>query len=595
MPVRLHVLGGLHAFRDAVPLAWVPAQRVRSALLVYLALTREAARDQLAQLLWPDEAAERARHALSQTLYLLRQAFGESCIENTGQLLRFGAPVECDALQFEGAVARGDLVQAVSLYRGAFLKDVSLSESPEFEAWVDRERAKYGRLHRRACRLLIDGLVGERRLVEAIEAAREWVSLEPFDDEAQHRLIELLAANGQRSDALEHYGLYEKLLARDELVPLDETRALVAQLRASELGRIASVTTSLPEVAGAATDHAARSPGAPRGPPAADDLVAALERELRPDLELLRPLGQGRNGRVFLARETRLDRLVAVKVLASELTGDRVARARFEREARAAAALAHPNAVSVYRFGFLADGMPYLVMQYVKGVTLEDRLAAEGLLPVPQARRVLAEVADALAAAHRSGFVHRDLRPNNVLCDEESGRVLVSDFGLAGILPRARGGEEAITGAGEMLCVPDYASPELLRGESASEGSDVYALGVMGYQLLAGSGPFPAMRAADALALHLNRPPRPLRSLRPDADEQLAELLERCLAKDPSKRPRAAFLARALRAGAAGPAESADARAPATIRRGLLQRLLPKLFALLATVALPSGTLLIFT
>lgn len=143
-----------------------------------------------------------------------------------------------------------------------------------------------------------------------------------------------------------------------------------------------------------------------------------------------------------------------------------------------------------------------VVFQYVRGGTLEDRLAAEGSLPVAEARRVLAAVADALAAAHRSGFVHRDVRPNNVLCDDD-GRVLVSDFGLAGVLPEVHGSVSRLTGAGEVLGNLEYCSPEQLRGEEASEGSDVYALGVMGYRILAGEGPFGAARESDLMAAHL--------------------------------------------------------------------------------------------
>ncbi len=319
--------------------------------------------------------------------------------------------------------------------------------------------------------------------------------------------------------------------------------------------------------------------------------VGLLARELRPDLELLRPLGEGRSGRVFLARERSLNRLVAVKVLAPELARDPVALARFEREARAAGALAHPNAVAVYRFGYLSSGVPYLVLQYVKGEkTLEDRLAAEGPLSVPETRRVLAEVADALAAAHRSGFVHRDLRPGNVLCDEDSGRVLVADFGLAGVLPSAGGTDVRITRKGELLGAPEYTSPEQLRGEQASEASDVYALGIMGYRLLTGEGPFEAKKGLGALTAHLSEPPRPLRSLRADADEQLSELLERCLAKDPAKRPRAAYIAQGLGGGlpgAAGRPAGMPAALPAEhtpVLEDLLRRRIPQIVAVTAVI-----------
>jgi DNA-binding SARP family transcriptional activator len=571
MPIRLQVLGGLRAFHDDVQLGWVPPQRIRSALLVYLALEREATRKLLARTFWPDDEPENARHALSQLLYLLRQALGDSVIETAGETVRFGIPVVCDALEFERAAERGELALAASLYRGAFLKDVGLSDSREFTAWVDRERARYGRLYRRTCRGIIQDLLEEQKLAAALDAARGWATLEPFEDEAQHRLIELLSASGQRSEALQQYELYERLLAGEGLEPLEETRKLVAQLRAAELGAGSFAATSIEsprkhEVAPAAAvrDTPAAGRTARGEAAAAGELFAALERELGPELELLRPLGEGRTGRVFLAREARLNRLVAVKVMASEAAADQVALARFEREARAAASLNHPHAVQVYRFGYLASGIPYLVLQYVRGGTLEDRLTAEGPLPVHEARRVLAAVADALAAAHHSGFVHRDMRPNNVLCDED-GRVLVSDFGLAGVLPEVHGSVSPLTGAGEVLGNVEYCSPEQLRGEETSEKSDVYALGVLGYWTLAGEGPFRASRESDLMTAHLRAPPRPLMTLRPDVDPALSELLERCLAKDPVKRPRAAFLAQALRAEsqAAGSGAGMPPRRPA--------------------------------
>jgi len=595
MSLRLQVLGGLQAFHDDVQLGWVPGQRTRSALFVYLALEPDARREQLARLFWPDEESERARHDLSQTLYLLRQALGDESIEQQGDLLRFSPPVESDARQLEAALERGDFAGAAGHYRGTFLRDVILCDSREFEAWVDRERARYGRLHRRARRGQIDDLVARDLDTEAIEAARAWTVLEPFEDEGQHRLIGLLAASGQRAEALRQYELYEKLLASEQLEALDETKALVAQIRAGEVGRTGVMGTSVPAAGAPSGSRAASLSVKPAAEPASltgpttHDSLTEIARELSPDLEVLRPLGEGRSGRVFLARETRLQRLVAVKVLAPELAGDRVALGRFEREARAAAALNHPNAVPVYRFGYLGSGVPYLVMQYVKGGTLADKLEAEGPLPVARARQVLSEVADALATAHRSGFVHRDLRPGNVLCDEEGGRVLVSDFGLAGVLPEARDSELRLTNAGEVLGVPEYTSPEQLRGEDASEGSDVYALGVMGYRMLASEGPFGAKKGSTLLAAHLREQPRPLRLLRADVDAKLADLLERCLAKDPLKRPRAAYLAQTLRQE---PAASAPAPLPAppaapspTSANGdavtdLLRRRLPQIVAI---------------
>src|SRR5688500_12718957 len=150
-----------------------------------------------------------------------------------------------------------------------------------------------------------------------------------------------------------------------------------------------------------------------------------------------------------------------------ELGMDGAPRRRFEREARSAASLTHPNVVSVHRLGRLADGTPYLVMTYVNGRTLADRLKAEGLMPEPEARSLLTQMASALAAAHKKGIVHRDVRPANVLVEEETGRFLLSDFGIAGLL-EGEGSEQRLTRTGQIIGEPRYASPEQLRGEKVT-------------------------------------------------------------------------------------------------------------------------------
>jgi serine/threonine protein kinase len=274
--------------------------------------------------------------------------------------------------------------------------------------------------------------------------------------------------------------------------------------------------------------------------------LADLKAELAPDLEVIRLLGKGRMAEVYLARQVSLDRLVAVKVLSSGISRNDAARARFGREAKAAASLESPNAVSVYRYGNLENGIPYLVMQYVRGGTLADRLEAEGPLPEEEAREILAKMADALASAHDRDFVHRDVRAANVLCDREAGRVLLSDFGLAGIRPESQDADARITRTGEIIGTPGYLSPEQLKGEPATEATDVFALGVMGYEILVGEGPFAGRTQRDTIMRSLREPPTPLANLKPGIDPQLAQILERCLAKEPEKRPTAAFLAKAL-------------------------------------------------
>jgi serine/threonine protein kinase len=317
----------------------------------------------------------------------------------------------------------------------------------------------------------------------------------------------------------------------------------------------------------------------PRSEEAIAERLASLKAELAPDLEVIRLLGTGRMAEVFLARQVSLDRLVAVKVLSRRTSRDESARARFDRESKAIASLETPHAVSVYRSGHLEDGVPFLVMQYVRGGTLEDRLEAEGPLPGPEAKRILASVAEALATAHEQDFVHRDVRAANVLCDRDAGRVLLSDFGLAGIRPESQDSDARITRTGEIIGTPGYLSPEQLKGEPATEATDVFALGLMAYEILTGEGPFAGKSQRETIMRSLREPPTPLKILKPDIDPPLAELLERCLAKTPEKRPSAAFLARALgdeNFGRVGGPDGPETSEDLNVFESLLKRKLPQ-------------------
>lgn len=271
-----------------------------------------------------------------------------------------------------------------------------------------------------------------------------------------------------------------------------------------------------------------------------------LRESLGPDFDIIRRLGQGSMATVYLAREQALERLVAVKVLLPGRARDETARRRFEREARSAAALAHPHVVQVFRFGRLPDETPYLVMRFVKGRTMEERLKAEGRLDVALAREVLHDVCSALAAAHAQGIVHRDVRPANILWDEKGGCAYLSDFGIAALL--ATGGEDVtrLTKTGQMVGDPRYLSPEQLLDEDLTELSDMYAIGVLGYELFTGEGPYGATTNTQWITAHLTGEPRDLREMRPDVDPRVADLLLRCLAREPKHRPSAADAARIL-------------------------------------------------
>ncbi|UCC72757.1 MAG: serine/threonine protein kinase [Gemmatimonadota bacterium] len=318
-----------------------------------------------------------------------------------------------------------------------------------------------------------------------------------------------------------------------------------------------------------------------------DELEALLKSELAPELEIVRRLGRGAMAYVYLARERQLKRLVAVKVLSPKLARDERARLRFEREAQAVAALSHPNIVAVHRVGRLSNDLPFFVMQYVKGRTMDERLQAEGPLPVSEARNVIVEVASALAAAHQKGIVHRDVRPDNVLYEEESSRALLSDFGIAAILASGEAGQAArLTRTGELVGDPAYMSPERLSGQDLTERSDVYALGILGYELLTGAGPYLAKSRRELIAAHIQAEPKRLSDLRGDVDPDLEAVLRRCLSKEPDYRPNAADVARRLASpGEVTPMPPLRAPAPGGRLSSITERRLPQIVIAYGAVA----------
>jgi serine/threonine protein kinase len=288
-------------------------------------------------------------------------------------------------------------------------------------------------------------------------------------------------------------------------------------------------------------------------------LDATVLAELRPDLEVLRPLGSGDTANVYLAREPALQRLVAVKVLRPEVAADTVARQRFEREAQSAARISHPHVTAVYRVGRLADDVPYMVMEYIDGRTVRDIVESGTPFDYADARKLLASVAAALGAAHDRGIIHRDVRPGNVFVENRTARAVLGDFGIAALRESGSASAARLTAVGVKLGETRYMSPEQIRGEQVTEQSDVYAFGILAYEVLAGRGPYDAKGEAQMIAAHLQRVPLKLRELRDDVDAAVAALIERCLAKDPNRRPRAQEITVALTAGSAVAADAAPA------------------------------------
>ena len=266
-----------------------------------------------------------------------------------------------------------------------------------------------------------------------------------------------------------------------------------------------------------------------------------LARALAPRYEVRELLGRGAMGLVFQARETELRRLVAVKVLSPVLAADPTARKRFSREARAAAAVSNAFVVPVYGVGETAEpGLPYIVMQYVNGPTLASWMAEHPRPAEATARRIVGEIARALAAAHARGLVHRDVKPGNVLLDAESGRALVADFGVAAVLPSSPdAATQQLTVRGQVVGTYAYMSPEQISGGITGPASDVYSLGILAHELFAGEPPLNAPTPMAWVAAHLRDRPASLVQRRPGLSPECAEVLDRCLAKDPEQRPTA--------------------------------------------------------
>ena len=312
-----------------------------------------------------------------------------------------------------------------------------------------------------------------------------------------------------------------------------------AQLRDEVLSLVASAAEpddadshSLPGLRSAIAGEASRALGtrSARGAQGDAELQAALATALGQQYEILRLLGRGGMGAVYLARDRALERFVAVKVLRPDLADVQAGRERFRREARIAAHLSHPGILPLHTFGEIG-GLWYFVMGYVRGVTLAERLRVEGRMEPGEACRIVTELAEALECAHRSGVIHRDIKPANVLLDDDSGRAVLADFGIA----KVRDAGDSLTGTGAMIGTPSFMSPEQASGAAhLDERSDIWSLGAVGYAMLAGREP----RAANGSGAPHDRRDAitPLSDVAPAVPAELAQVVMRALARDPASR-----------------------------------------------------------
>ncbi len=307
----------------------------------------------------------------------------------------------------------------------------------------------------------------------------------------------------------------------------------------------------------------------------ADALRRRLQAALGADFTVETMLGEGGFAVVFAVFDRKLSRRIAVKVLRPELTASRSSKQRFIREAESVARLNHPHILPIFFVGD-APGLVWFGMPLVDGETLDARLRRDGRLSETEAARIGAEVADALAEAHATGLVHRDIKPLNIMLHGSRGRVLVADFGIA---KAAAGSGEQLTATGVAIGSPHYMSPEQACGaEQVDQRSDIYTMGIVLWQALAGGLPFEAAESRAVLMQQMTRPLPRLRERRPDLSAAMAAVVEKCTEKEPRDRYQSADeVAHALRAIAAG--------APAHAGRGPDTRTLVVAAAGLAAVA----------
>ncbi|MBA3258144.1 MAG: protein kinase [Gemmatimonadales bacterium] len=508
---RLQAFGGLTlADSSGAPVA---CQRRRLALLTLIASAydRGVTRDKLVAHLWAESPADPARHALEQLVYAVRRQLAEDVFLGTDPLRLNPVRIVSDLAEFRRALDRDDPAEAMVLYRGPFLDGFYLTEAPEFERWTEEERVRLAEEHARALHRLARQADAQGQKTVEIDCWRKLATLDPLGERTALGLVRALAGAGDWAGALQQARAYDARVRQELAVPpMTDLTAEVERLR----GTVA-VTR-----------------------PSSERQRYVLEQEI----------GRGALATVHRARDCKLNRAVALKLLRPQVSSATDLR-RFLREISIISGLHHPHILQLYDSGTLEleDGRTatYYVMPLVRGESLRDRLRREGELPVDDAVAIAREVADALSYAHARGIVHRDVKPENILL--EPGHALVSDFGIAFALDAAGG--EKLSLSGFSLGTPGYMSPEQAGGSPRIDGrSDLYSLGCVLYEMLAGAPPFSGATAQAIVARHLSDPVPPLRTVRPAVPVALERVVLRALAKLAADRfPTAEQLGDALR------------------------------------------------
>jgi DNA-binding SARP family transcriptional activator len=513
--LRLRALGGL-TLLDAggTPLV-TPRRRLGLLALLAAAGGRGLSRDKLVAYLWPESSAEHARHGLDQLLYSIRRQLSDGVFLGTDPLQANPSVLSSDVGDFERALGADDLAEAAALYQGPFLDGFFLSDAPAFEQWAESVGSRLATAYEGALYRLARDAGGRGQHTIEIDWWRRLAALDPLNERSALGLARALAGAGDWAGALHQAEVYESFV-REELAipPTPELTAFVQRIRSG----------------------ADRSGEQKDGPVPASRTAGAASSFPGERYHIERELGRGIMATVYLARDLKHDRPVALKVLRPELATSTEAK-RFLREIAIAAGLHHPHILQLYDSGALetpgrAPSL-YYVMPFAGGESLRERLVKEVQLPLEDALRIAREVADALAYAHLRGIVHRDIKPENLLL--ESGHALVADFGIARALDLAGGERLSLTGV--TLGSPSYMSPEQAAASPGIDGrSDIYSLGCVVYEMLAGEPPFSGRTTQAILARHAADPVPSLRTVRPEVPAAIERAVARALAKAPADR-----------------------------------------------------------
>jgi serine/threonine protein kinase/DNA-binding SARP family transcriptional activator/predicted ATPase len=507
--LEISLFGPFQVLLNRAPVTQFESVKVR-ALLAYLAAEYERShtRDSLAALLWPDWPQQSAMRNLRNALADLRKNIADRdaqppylLISRESIQLNPQADAWVDVTQFESEAGNlqssiSNLQSAISLYRGSFLDGFLLPDNAPFEEWLLAKREYFSQQMLKTLSQLAEWGSAQEDYEQVESYARRQIELEPWREQAHQQLMRAFSLKGERVQALAQFESLKKALQRElKVEPSADTVALYQQIRD---GRLLARTPIL----------------------AGQDNPDKLGK-----YTLLELLGKGRFGVVYKASDP-IGRIVAVKVLKPGWSDDSAMVARFRREAQAAGSLFHPRIATILDFNETGNTR-FLVVRYIEGPSLERLLTEKGRLDWPAALRVVQEISEALDYAHQRGFVHRDVKPANILVSPSEGAVL-SDFGLVRTIQTSQ-----ITSDGAVVGSPSYIAPEIWRGEAATPASDMYSLGCVLFEMVTGQVLFEGESTAEIMTKHLLRGP-----VLPDTwPEEMPIFLESVLSKALSQDP----------------------------------------------------------